>query len=309
MITWPANSYAPARRAERGAALVVAMLLTALGAAVAVQMIVPLSGWLVREYRARDTQASYTLADAAASWATTVLAADVRLGPVDHYGELWATPLPQTPVEGGTIEGRITDLQARFNLNSVAPRGVKSAANIALAKTLFTSANLPTTLVDSLADAIDRDDVTDDGQSERQRYGQALRNAPLRDLGDLLDVPGFSVEYLRTLAALIVVLPEATAINVNTATSATLAAAFPGAQRELLAAAIARRDRQAFTGAGEFAAALQQPVVDGVLSVNTQFFAVDAVIRFERAAHRVQLRIARPPNGRAQVISRLISHA
>ena len=63
---------------DRGAALVIAMLLTALGAAVAVQMIVPLSGWLEREYRARDTQASYTLADAAAAWALTVLAADAR---------------------------------------------------------------------------------------------------------------------------------------------------------------------------------------------------------------------------------------
>ena len=41
----------------------------------------------------------YTLADAAASWALTVLAADARLGPVDHYGELWATPLA-APFQG-----------------------------------------------------------------------------------------------------------------------------------------------------------------------------------------------------------------
>ncbi len=294
---------------SRGAALVLAMLLTALGAAVAVQMIVPLSGWLEREHRARDTQASYTLADAAASWATTVLVADLRLGPVDHYGELWATPLPPTPVEGGSIEGRITDLQARFNLNSLAPRGVKSAANVALAKALFATVNLRPALVDALADAIDRDETTDDGQSERQRYGQPLRNAPLRELADLLDVPGFGAEQVRTLAALVVVLPEATPINVNTAPAATLSAAFPAANRELFATALARRERQPFASPGEFATALQQPPQDGVLSAGTQFFAVDAVIRFERAAHRVQLRIARPPNGRAQVISRLISHA
>lgn len=292
-----------------GAALVLAMLLTALGAAVAVQMIVPLSGWLDREHRARDTQASYTLADAAASWATTVLVADLRQGPVDHYGELWATPLPPTPVEGGSIEGRITDLQARFNLNSLAPRGVKSAANVALAKALFATASLPPVLVDTLADAIDRDDTTDDGQSERQRYGQPLRNAPLREVADLLEVPGFGAEQVRALAALVVVLPEATPINVNTASAATLSAAFPATNRELFAAAVARRERQPFTSPGEFATLLQQPPLDGVLSTGTQFFAVDAVIRFERAAHRVQLRIARPPNGRAQVISRLISHA
>ena len=187
-------------RQTSGAALVVAMLLTALGAAVAVQMIVPLSGWLEREYRARDTQASYTLADAAASWALTVLAADARLGPVDHYGELWATPLPATPVEGGSIEGRITDLQAGFNLNNVAPRGVRSAPNIALARSLFTQAGVPSGLVDALADSIDRDEVTEDGQSERQRYGRNLRNAPLRRFADLLEVPGFTEAQYESLA-------------------------------------------------------------------------------------------------------------
>ena len=199
----------------RGAALVIAMLLTALGAAVAVQMIVPLSGWMEREYRARDTQASYTLADAASSWALTVLAADLRLGPIDHYGELWATPLPPTPVEGGAIEGRITDLQSRFNLNNLAPRGVKSAVNVALAKALFTQAGVPTRLVDTLADAIDKDELTDDGQSEQQRYGRSLRNAPLVRIADLLDVPGFTDGMVRNLATTVIVLPEASPINAN----------------------------------------------------------------------------------------------
>ena len=297
------------RQRIRGAALVIALLLTALGAAIATQMIVPLSGWLDREYRARDTQASYTLADAAASWAITVLAADARLGPLDHYGELWATPLPPTPVEGGTIEGRITDLQAQFNLNNLAPRGVKSAANVALAKALFAKAGIAPALVDTLADAIDKDDVTDDGQSERQRYGQALRNAPLRDLSDLLDVPGFTDASARALSEIVVVLPEATPINANTATKALIAIAFPAAAPADLDRAMARRAQQPFSAPSDLATLLGQPPLDGVFSTNTQYFAVEAVIRFERVSHRVQLQIARPPNGRPTLISRLISNA
>ena len=39
----------------RGAALVIALLLTALGAAVATQMIVPLSGWLDQVYQFERT--------------------------------------------------------------------------------------------------------------------------------------------------------------------------------------------------------------------------------------------------------------
>lgn len=295
-------------RQHRGAALVVAMLLTALGAAVAVQMIVPLSGWLEREYRARDTQASYTLADAAASWAMTVLAADARMGPVDHYGELWATALPPTPVEGGTIEGRITDLQARFNLNSVAPRGAKSAANIALARTLFAQSGLDPALVDALADAIDRDEICDDGQSERARYGRPLRNAPVQSFSDLLDVPGFSDSTVRTLSATMIVLPEATPINANTASSALIKAAFPGAASDAVNKALARRALQAFSSGADLATVMGQPHADGVFSANTQYFAVESVIRFDRVAHRVQLQIFRPPSARPSVVSRIISN-
>ncbi len=297
------------RHQTRGAALVIAMLLTALGAAVAVQMIVPLSGWMDREYRARDTQASYTLADAASSWAITVLAADLRLGPIDHYGELWATPLPPTPVEGGTIEGRITDLQSRFNLNNLAPRGVKSPANITLAKALFTQAGVPINLVDTLADAIDRDELTDDGQSERQRYGRVLRNAPLMRFADLLDVPGFTDAFVRNLAAAMVVLPEASPINANTAPRALIAAAFPAASADAIDKALLRRAQQPFSTGSDLATLLAQPAPEGVFSSNSQYFAVEAVIRFERAAHRVQLQIARPPAARPVVISRLISNA
>ena len=297
------------RHHTKGAALVIAMLLTALGAAVAVQMIVPLSGWMEREYRARDTQASYTLADAASSWAITVLAADLRLGPIDHYGELWATPLPETPVEGGTIEGRITDLQSRFNLNNLAPRGVKSAANITLAKALFTTAGVPVNLVDTLADAIDRDELTDDGQSERQRYGRALRNGPLLRFADLLEVPGFTDRMVRSLSAIMTVLPEASPINANTATRALIVAAFPGASAQAVDKALLRRAQQPFSTGGDLATLLGQATPEGVFSANSQYFAVEAVIRFERAAHRVQLQIARPPAARPVVISRLISNA
>lgn len=297
------------RTRQSGAALVIAMLLTALGAAVAVQMIVPLSGWLEREHRARDTQASYTLADAAASWAMTVLAADARLGPTDHYGELWATALPATPVEGGTIEGRITDLQANFNLNNVAPRGMKSAANIALARTLFSQSGIDPKLVDALVDTIDRDEIIDDGQSERQRYGRALRNAPLLSMSDLLDVPGFNENIMRTLAAKTIVLPEATPINANTAPRELIAAAFPGAPNDAIDKALARRAQQPFSSGSEVATLIGQPNADGVFGANTQYFSVVALIRFERVAHRVQLQVFRPLNARPAVISRIISNA
>ena len=106
-----------------------------------------------------------------------------------------------------------------------------------------------------------------------------------------------------------VVLPEASTVNANTASRALIATAFPGASTEVLDRAIARRAQQPFASGDDLAAALGQPALAGVFSANTQYFAVEAVIRFERVAHRLQLQIARPANARPAIISRIISNA
>jgi general secretion pathway protein K len=297
------------RRKHRGAALIIAMLLTALGAAVAAQLIAPLAGWMQREYTSRDVQAAYTLADAATAWSLTVLAGDARLSQIDHYGELWATKLPPTQVEGGTIEGQIRDLQSRFNLNNLAPSGVKSATNIALAKALFAAAKVPVSLADTLADAIDRDDVTDNGQSERQRYGSALPNAPITRWSDLRTIPGFTDSYVAALAEITELMPEASPININTAEPALFAAAFPQVSQETLAKVLAARTARPFNTVADLSGLLGVAVPDGVFATTTRFFSMDATIRFEHAAHRLQLRIVRPQGGAPQVLSRTITNA
>ena len=292
----------------RGAALIIAMLLTALGAAVAAQLIAPLAGWMQREYTSRDVQAAYTLADAATSWSVTVLAADARLSQIDHYGELWATRLPSTQVEGGTLDGQIRDLQARFNLNNLAPGGVKSASNVALAKAIFTAAIIPTSLVDVLADAMDRDEVTDSGQSERQTYGKVLPNTALSRWSDLRALPGFTDAHLEAIAQVADLLREATPININTCEPALIALSFPQSSPETIAKIVAARAQRPFNNTAELSQLLGATVPEGVFSTSTRYFSVDATIRFENAQHRLQLRVARIPGAAPQVISRLITN-
>jgi general secretion pathway protein K len=297
------------KRVHRGAALIIAMLLTALGAAVAAQLIQPLAGWLKREYTSRDVQAAYTLADAATSWSLTVLAGDARLSTIDHYGELWATRLPATQIEGGTVEGQLTDLQSRFNLNSLAPRGMKSTANVALAKSLFAIAKVPVSLVDTLADAIDQDEIIDDGQLESKQYGAILRNAPITRLSDLLSIPGFNESHVEALARIVDVLPEATPININTADPAIIKAAFPQASSEALAKVNALRKLGPFNSVSEVSNALGIAIPDRMFSVSSNYFAMDATVIFEHAAHRLQLRIARPTGAPPKVLVRTITNA
>ncbi|TAF99974.1 MAG: general secretion pathway protein GspK [Betaproteobacteria bacterium] len=294
----------------RGAALIIAMLLTALGAAVAAQLIQPLAGWLKREYTARDVQAAYTLADAATGWSLTVLAGDARTSSIDHYGELWATKLPATQIEGGMVDGQLNDLQSRFNLNSVAPRGVRNVANIALAARLFASVNVPENLAEVLADAVDRDDVVaDQTQREATQYGRLLRNRPIDALTDLLEMPGFTQSHVEALATLVEVLPEATPINANTADLNLLRVALPQASAEGFAKMSAQRAQRPFNSVAEFSTALGVAAPEGMFSVSSSYFSMTAQVRFEHAAHRLQLRISRIAGAAPKVISRRITNA
>ncbi len=287
------GAYQRARRSQRGAALIVALLLTALGAAVATQLLAPLAGWLSREYRARDTQAAYTLADAAATWSLTVLSGDARTSTIDHLGELWAISLPPTQVEGGTISGQITDLQSRFNLNNVAPQGLRSEANVIVAKLIFARAGVPAELAERLADAIDNDLVTASGQSEAQVYGARMGNQKLETLADLLTLGGFTAAHIEALSAFVDVLPDAGSINVNTASAELLATVLPNASGAQWANALAVRGAKPFASITEFSSALGVQVPDSAFSVSSQYFQMNSTISFDLVKHAIVIRCRR----------------
>lgn len=59
----------------------------------------------------------YTLG--AEDWAAAVLRRDLANSEIDHLGEAWASLPPALPIQGGTLKGRILDLQGRFNLNNL----------------------------------------------------------------------------------------------------------------------------------------------------------------------------------------------
>ncbi|MFN3628852.1 MAG: type II secretion system minor pseudopilin GspK, partial [Casimicrobiaceae bacterium] len=274
------------------------MLLTALGAAVAAQMLAPIAEWLGRERRAADLNAAYTLADAASAWALTVLAADRLRGDADHLGEPWATRLPATPIEGGVLEGYIVDLQAQFNLNSLVDRGVAVPAVVAAARRVFAARGLDPSLADRLADALDADDLTASGQSEQQRYGRRLPNQPLSDLADLERIPGFGEAAISALAGHVAVLPTPTRVNANTAEVALLAVLLPEVEPAALTRFIEERGARPLISAAELPARLRGTQPEGLLSAGSDYFGVEARIRYGSVDHRLQLRIHRPATAR-----------
>src|SRR5271154_6388696 len=101
---------------QRGAVVIVAMLIVAI-AATAASLLLQQQDASVRQLEAaRDYEQARWLLDGGTKWARVILRADARSSTIDHGGELWATGLPPTQIEQGTLSGEIRDLQGLFNL-------------------------------------------------------------------------------------------------------------------------------------------------------------------------------------------------
>lgn len=120
-------------------------------------------------------------------WAMLVLARDRKQNDTDHTGEAWANSPPTLPIEGGTISGRLRDLQGRFNLNNLWQPASSTAANDANRKRSSeeggkqadqdqeqaaeeTDQSNPSSATSKSADA------TDTGDSDKSKSGKAQLN-------------------------------------------------------------------------------------------------------------------------------------
>jgi general secretion pathway protein K len=104
---------------QRGTALITAILVVALATAIAASLTWDLFLDQRRAFGrvAVDQGLMYSLG--AEAWAAKILRDDAQDNQVDHPGEPWATQLTPLPIEGGQIQGRIEDLNGRFNLNNL----------------------------------------------------------------------------------------------------------------------------------------------------------------------------------------------
>ena len=113
-------------RAERGAALVVAMLVFALVAALMVGLQRDFTLTLQRGTHQLFSEQAWAYLIGAEELAALALQADSRADAraeisADHLGEVWAQPPTPYPLDaGGWMSGRIEDLQGRLNLNLLA---------------------------------------------------------------------------------------------------------------------------------------------------------------------------------------------
>ncbi len=215
----------PARRAQRGIALVTAVMIVAIAAAIAVQIAFAHQIWFRQMENVADRGATDWLRRGALHWASLALLEDAGQNSTDHLGENWAMGLPTLPVDGGTIKVSIEDAQGRFNLNSV---GIP--ANLQALSRLLEVLRLDPQLANAVLDWIDTNSDALPGGAEDVDYlnlnpPYRAANRPMASVDELRLIRGFDAKTVAAVLPYVTVLPVATNdINVNTASPVVLAA-------------------------------------------------------------------------------------
>jgi general secretion pathway protein K len=214
---------------QRGVALITAVLMVALATMLAID--VGYRGFL--DQRRSGTlfalDQGYEIALGAEAWAADFLKKDMQESQTDHFGETWARPLPPLPIEGGTVEGRLEDMQGRFNLNNlIHTDGTPNPAAIKQFERILAMLEIEPGWATAMADWIDQDtqpgfpDGAEDSAYTGMDPPHLTANMPITRVSELLVLPGFGPERYARLRPYVSALPVGTPLNVCTAPGVVL---------------------------------------------------------------------------------------
>ena len=281
----------PRLAAQRGAALIMALLVVALATTLASTMIWRQDMWLRQVETRRDLAQARLLATAGIDWARAVMAEDARTSSIDHLGEPWTTKVPAMPAEGGEIGGELGDEQARWNLNNLVRNGQVQPDSLAVLRRLLDQLQLPQTLAPALADWLDSDAETSPDGAEDAYYQSLMppyrsANRELTELDNLLRVRGFNSAIIDRLRPYVAVLPGYNPVNLNTTSAIVLAAVLPDLSPADAQQIVVERNRIPFRDIADFRNRL--PRVDtggggGQLDTRSRFFSVKIRSRYGNA--------------------------
>jgi general secretion pathway protein K len=221
---------------QRGVALITAVVLVAIATVLAARVGTDAALDLRRTAGIGALNQGWHVALGAEAWAAQILSEDQRESQVDDLSEAWAQPVPPLPIDGGSIEGSVEDMQGRFNLNNlIQPDGSIDEANLERFRRLLRLAQVEERWAGALADWLDADtvDTFPDGAEDGVYIGQSppyrTANGPITTPTELLALPGFTLADYARLRPHVTALPVGTRINVCTATPLVLAALVEGA--------------------------------------------------------------------------------
>ena len=300
----------PPRRPPRGAALLVAMVLLTLVATMASAMVwQQWKGVQVESSERARVQTGWIL-QGAQDWARLILREDARSGRATALTEPWATPLAEarlstflaadrnTTADDGPeafLAGTISDAQARYNLRNLVDNGKLLPAQVAVLQRLCASIGLGADVASQLANGLLAASLGSD----------VLAPLAPQQLADLAWL-GLDAETIKRLAAVVVLLPVRTAVNLNTAPREVLAAVITGIDLGGADRLLQARQRQPFRSVEEANDVLGKAITlqAGTVDVKSAFFEVRGRLRLDHRVLNEQTLVERKPGLEVVAIQR-----
>ncbi|ERJ17923.1 Type II secretion system protein K [Salinisphaera shabanensis E1L3A] len=301
-------------RYQRGVALLTAMLIVALVAIIGASMLSQMNLALHRSGNIWQSEQAWWYAVGIENWLGKLLRQDAENSDIDSLDEAWAQPVDYLPLDGGALQGRLIDLQGRFNLNNLSGSDVDAAQEQfqrLIELVADTDQITARTIAASTRDWLDADinPTLPDGAEDDYYLGlnPAYRtaNTLMASASELRLVKGVTPAIYAALQPYICALPQLTAINVNTAPApilATLAPELPASTGEAL---VESRADEPWESIDAF---LQDPALAGRdidanrLDVVTHYFLATGQITVDRAQIQFFSVLERGDNGAVRTL-------
>ena len=312
------------RKVQRGVALIVAILLVALGTIIAATVAYENAMAARRGTATFAFDQSIMISEGAEALAAFGIRQFFQANPSNVYlGQGWDKPVgPMEVVPGVMLEASLEDMQGRLNLNNLVQKdGTPDPVYVAAFTKLLELVGLETKWAPLLVDWIDVDIVPQsiDGAEDSVYMGQTppyrTANRYITSTTELLALPGFGRDRYLALAPYITALPQGTKINVCTARDKVLDAFLAAGQTEFSATAgQLDKNRTATTGCfptlANYQAAFSNPKAPGVAQAmgkfgqNSVYFRLSSFITIGSAEFNLYSLLYRDATGAVRPIQR-----
>lgn len=290
---------------QRGAALLLAMIIVALVATLSVSMV--WQQWRAVQVEAAErarAQSTWILAGAL-DFARLILREDMRGNGAkyDALDEPWALPLAEARLstflaadkdnntDSGPeafLSGDITDAQSRYNLTRLVNTDPKTrAGELTVFRRLCSNVGLSIQTASQIADKLNAAQSVVSPDAPRGTSGVpadtpiAVTEGPLKPdrISDLAWF-GLAPDVVRRLEPYVALLPPGTKVNVNTASREVLAAVIPGLDLGTAERLVQYRQRSPFQALTDVQQQISGPTLSfDDLSVDSDFFFVRGRLR------------------------------
>lgn len=120
--TFTRQKHPSAPKKQQGAALLIALVIMTIAVGISANIMFRQQLHTRLAINIGNLEQAYPYATALEDWSRTILLRDLEDSPdSDDLTETWATEIPPIPIPGGSMTGRLFDLQAKLNLNNLFP--------------------------------------------------------------------------------------------------------------------------------------------------------------------------------------------